>query len=234
MPSKPESSSVGSGTPHKLTADSIPPVYAAVNLRTLLSPSQWDRIRRQAYAEAGHRCTICQFVGRLHAHEQWEYEETARLLRLTGILVLCLSCHAVKHLVRTEHLASQGVFDLEGIVAHFMAVNGCDRAVFDAHLCDVKEVRETWLTAYESPGADNMTDWRLDLGEYTTGADLMRLVRATNAAMARMLRLEQEGKPIPDPRGGVGWLGPTQDGGIWSTYAFGEVELRLLSRERTP
>jgi hypothetical protein len=218
-------------TPLRLVADFIPPLYATANLRYLLAPADWDRIRRQTYAEGGHKCSICHYEGPLEAHEQWEFDAPARLLRLTGILALCRLCHRVKHVVRSEYLANQGRFDREGIVTHFMTVNGCSRAAFDRHL------RERVAPHLAVQEADEHGDprWWLDLGTYTDLADLRRLVKYNQAQLKKLSKQvrqsEEEGTPMPRQPQHQRWDGVTEDEGIWGLDTWGcEIELHLVGR----
>ncbi|MBF6592047.1 MAG: HNH endonuclease, partial [Ktedonobacterales bacterium] len=97
------------------------------------APAAWDRLRQRVYAAAGHRCAICGAAGRLHCHEVWSYDDAAHTQRLEGCVALCVWCHHVKHLGLAGLLASQGKLDYERVIAHFLRVNGCDRATFRAH-----------------------------------------------------------------------------------------------------
>lgn len=118
----------------KLTIDLVPRSSWYANLRTRVSPQTWDRIRKQAYAASGYQCSICGAAQvRLHCHEHWEYDDAARIQRLTGFVALCALCHYVKHLGLAQILAAEGKLDDESVVQHFLRVNACDRDTFAAH-----------------------------------------------------------------------------------------------------
>ncbi len=119
--------------PLKLTIELVPATSWGANLRDILTPAAWDRLRRHVYAHYSHRCAICGAGGRLHCHEVWHYDDAKHVQRLEGCMALCTLCHAVKHLGHTGILASQGKLDAERVVAHFCRVNTCDRATFQAH-----------------------------------------------------------------------------------------------------
>ncbi len=102
-----------------LTVELVPSTAWRKNLRSMLSSSQWDSIRRAAYVRAGRRCTACGRPGRLEAHEVWEYDDDAHIQRLVDVVALCHDCHMVKHLgyASTQGKASRAI-------AHLARVNG--------------------------------------------------------------------------------------------------------------
>ena len=140
----------------RLTAELVPTSTWYRNLRTAVPKATWDRLRRRVYAEHGYRCGICGARGRLNCHEVWEYDDAARVQRLSGFVALCDWCHHVKHLVHTAGLASEAKLDYERVVQHFMRVNGCGRDAFQEH-------RERAMEVYRRRSAEG---WRVDLGEY--------------------------------------------------------------------
>jgi hypothetical protein len=117
----------------RLTIELVPRTCWHNNLRQALSSAEWDRLRRHVYAQFGHRCAICGAGGRLHCHEVWDYDDSAHVQALRGLLALCEDCHHVKHIGLAGVLASEGKLDYERIVAHFLRVNGCDRETFRRH-----------------------------------------------------------------------------------------------------
>jgi hypothetical protein len=119
--------------PLRLTIELVPATSWGANLRDVLPAAEWDRLRRQVYAASGHRCAICRAGGRLHCHELWDYDDTRHIQALRGLVALCTLCHHVKHIGHAHLLAEQGKLDYEQVVAHFLRVNGCDRATFERH-----------------------------------------------------------------------------------------------------
>lgn len=96
------------------------------NLRSILSPAQWDVVRKEAYARAGGRCMICGAkTARLEAHERWEYDEDKKVQKLSDVVAVCRACHEVIHIGRTQLLGGE-----ERAAAHFMKVNGCTYAEY--------------------------------------------------------------------------------------------------------
>jgi hypothetical protein len=146
--------SAESGPSLKLTIELVPATSWGANLRDVLAPAVWDRLRRLVYERSGHRCGICGAGGRLHCHEVWRYDDATHVQHLEGCVALCALCHAVKHLGHTGILASQGKLDSERVIAHFCRVNGCDRATFRAHR-DAAFAQWHERSRYE---------WTLDLG----------------------------------------------------------------------
>jgi hypothetical protein len=84
----------------RLTIEMVPKSMWNLNLRSLLRPSDWDRLRKPAYHAAKYRCEICGGKGPRHpveCHEIWQFVDEAYVQRLTGLVALCPRCHAVKH-----------------------------------------------------------------------------------------------------------------------------------------
>lgn len=119
---------------YKLDFEMVPEECWYSNLRSVLTPSDWDRVRKDAYKRAGYKCRICGAEGRLEAHEQWSYDEEKRLQKLEDVLALCPACHAVKHISRTQ-LVGRGAEAME----HFMKVNGCSQTEYHAALGEANE-----------------------------------------------------------------------------------------------
>ena len=114
---------------YKLTFEVVPEECWYSNLRSVLKPADWDIVRKEAYARAGGRCSICGRPARLEAHEKWSYDEERALQKLEGVIALCRSCHEVKHISRT-YAMGRGVDAME----HFMRVNKCSQMDFHAAL----------------------------------------------------------------------------------------------------
>ncbi len=135
----------------RLTIELVPRTCWYSNMRSLLPRAEWDRLRRQVYRDYGHRCGICGAAGELHCHEVWSYDDAAHVQRLQGYTALCAWCHHVKHLGHAQILADEGKLDLERVIAHFLQVNGCDRATFERHRAEAfarwnERSRHEWQT----------------------------------------------------------------------------------------
>lgn len=116
-----------------LKCEPIPEGAWYQNLRKLLPRVEWDRLRRQVYAQHNHTCGICGVGGRMNCHEVWDIDEANCVLRLKGFVALCDLCHHVKHIGLAESLDRQGKIDLHHVVEHFRKVNLCTLAEFEAH-----------------------------------------------------------------------------------------------------
>jgi len=126
------------------------------NLRKYMDRKDWDRIRKQTYANYEHKCGICGNEGRLNCHEIWEYDDKKHSQKLIGFIALCDLCHHVKHIGLAGILADEGKLDYDTVVQHFMKVNSCDKDTF------VKHKRE----AFKQWRERSRHKWQVDLGEY--------------------------------------------------------------------
>jgi 5-methylcytosine-specific restriction endonuclease McrA len=91
----------------KLKIELVPSTSFYSNVRSILPKKEWDRLRKQSYAKANHKCEICKDVGTnqgyrhdLECHEIWIYQKDGVQL-LKGLVSLCPRCHQVKHIGRT-------------------------------------------------------------------------------------------------------------------------------------
>lgn len=135
---------------YKLNFELVPDSCWYSNLRSILSPVQWDVVRKEAYARADGKCMICgQKCSRLEAHEQWEYDEENRIQRLKDVVAVCKSCHEVIHIGRTQ-LMGREVEASE----HFMKVNGCSYADYRKALGEANTVHAQ---------RNRVPEWALDL-----------------------------------------------------------------------
>jgi hypothetical protein len=108
-----------------LTVELVPSTSWGANLRSELSSSDWNKLRRQAYKLAGYRCEVCGGKGRQHpveCHEIWEYDDDKHVQKLTGLVALCPPCHQVKHFGRTDAIGRG-----PQALLHLQRVNDWDR-----------------------------------------------------------------------------------------------------------
>lgn len=134
----------------KLNFELVPDSCWYSNLRSILSPAQWDVVRKEAYARARGRCMICGApVTCLEAHEKWEYDEKNAVQKLADVVAVCKSCHEVIHIGRTSLMGNE-----ERACAHFMKVNGCTYAEYKKALGEAN-------TAHRRRNA--VAEWKLDL-----------------------------------------------------------------------
>lgn len=135
---------------YKLNFELVPDGCWYSNLRSLLSPAQWDIVRRDAYARAGGRCMICgAAVKRLEAHERWEYDEKNCVQRLSDVIAVCRACHEVIHIGRTSLMGREREAE-----EHFIKVNACSYADFRAALGKANA---------DHARRNRVAEWKLDL-----------------------------------------------------------------------
>ena len=88
----------------KLTIELVPSTAWYSNVRSNVTKSEWDKIRRKSYAKAENKCEICGDVGtnqgvrhKVECHEIWEYNDKKHTQTLVGLISLCPFCHKSKH-----------------------------------------------------------------------------------------------------------------------------------------
>lgn len=134
----------------KLNFELVPDSCWYSNLRSILSPAQWDFIRKDAYKRAGGKCMICGAPkNRLEAHERWEYDEETATQKLVDVVAVCHTCHEVIHIGRTQLMGRE-----KEACEHFMKVNGCSYADYRKAL---GEANEAHIRRNKIP------EWKLDL-----------------------------------------------------------------------
>lgn len=89
--------------PELLLHPSIPPALSGVNPRTIKGREWWDLIRKKAYAGNNYCCWACGVyqldtpLGKLDAHECYEYDTEKFEARMTEVVALCRECHHFIH-----------------------------------------------------------------------------------------------------------------------------------------
>jgi hypothetical protein len=110
----------------KLQFELVPDSCWYSNLRSLLTPEQWDHVRKKAYARAGGKCMICGApTTRLEAHEQWAYDDVTHTQSLQNVIAVCRACHECIHIGRTQLMGRE-----REASEHFMKVNACNYAAY--------------------------------------------------------------------------------------------------------
>lgn len=109
----------------KLTIELVPATCFFSNVRSMVSKDDWDKLRKESYKKARHRCEICGGKGDkwpVECHEVWSYHDDKKIQKLERLNALCPPCHAVKHI----GLASiRG--EKENAIKHMMTVNDISR-----------------------------------------------------------------------------------------------------------
>ena len=135
---------------YKLNFELVPDSCWYSNLRSILSPKQWDVVRREAYSRANGRCMICgRPAKRLEAHEKWSYDEVNEVQKLEDVVAICHSCHSVIHIGRTQLMGQEDV-----AIKHFMRVNKCTYADYIRALGEANATHRR---------RNQVGEWKLDL-----------------------------------------------------------------------
>lgn len=134
----------------KLNFEMVPDSCWYSNLRSILSPEQWNAVRKDAYARANGRCMICGApASRLEAHERWSYDEENCVQKLETVVAICRSCHEVIHIGRTSLLGGE-----RAASEHFMKVNGCSYAEYRKALGEANEAHIR---------RNKVAEWKIDI-----------------------------------------------------------------------
>lgn len=146
----------------RLSIELVPQTCWYSNMRKVLSRAEWDKLRKQIYAQYEHQCAICGAKGTLHCHEIWLYDDEAHRQTLQGFIALCEWCHHVKHIGLAGILANEGKLDYEQVVAHFLEVNQCNRERFESHRA---EAFQQWRGRSRHQWKTDLGIWQKKLGE---------------------------------------------------------------------
>jgi hypothetical protein len=123
------------------TPESVREYARNANLRYEIPASRWAAIRRKAFSEAQHRCSVCGYESRLGSGELvldqiWIADEEELTWRLSALRVTCERCFYARHLgegllgstkkhlgffVLIEHLARVNGWDTMRALAHYAA-----------------------------------------------------------------------------------------------------------------
>ena len=135
----------------KLTIELVPSTCWFTNLRSELSKSQWDQLRKATYRKANYRCEICGGKGDKHpveAHEIWHYDDANLIQSLQGIIALCPACHQVKHIGLAQLRGKE-----EEAANHLKKVNGWNKLQTQKYI----------LEAFQIWNERSQYQWQLDL-----------------------------------------------------------------------
>jgi len=143
----------------KLTIELVPSTCWFSNVRSELPKKEWDRLRKESYAKANHKCEVCGGSGReqgykhsVECHEIWHYDDENKIQTLEGLISLCPRCHQVKHMGRTTVIGKQAV-----AFKHLEEVNGWDH----------KQVVEYVAHAFLEHRWRSNFEWKLNVGILT-------------------------------------------------------------------
>jgi hypothetical protein len=100
--------------PKKLEVELIPKTCWWSSVRTMVKPSEWNKIRFISYEKANNICEICSDNGLnqgykhpVECHEIWHYDDKNKIQKLIGLITLCPLCHLVKHIGRANAMGKQ-------------------------------------------------------------------------------------------------------------------------------
>lgn len=105
-----------------LTVELVPSTCWYTNVRSNVSKSDWDKLRRLTYKQANYHCEVCQGRGTNHpveCHEIWDYDDQHHIQKLVRLIALCPACHEVKH-IGFANTRGRGEIALQ----HLAKVNG--------------------------------------------------------------------------------------------------------------
>ncbi len=143
-----------------LFVDLIPQSCWMSNVRSSITDSDWQRVRKVVVGRAGNHCEICGVSPNNHArlfmevHERWHYyqEGSQHIQKLKRLICLCSKCHMVTHI---------GFANVRGkaeeVIAHLMKVKSIPRNVA------MQEINE----AYALWNERNRVKWSLDISLIT-------------------------------------------------------------------
>ncbi len=135
---------------NKLNFELVPDGCWYSNLRSALPKSVWDVVRKDAYARAEGKCSICgRKVNRLEAHEIWEYDEKTNTQILKDVIAVCGMCHGVIHIGRTTLMGKE-----EQASNWYMRVNKCSYADYRKALGEANEKHQR---------LNLVPEWKLDV-----------------------------------------------------------------------
>jgi hypothetical protein len=127
--------------PTRLTIELVPRTSWGNNVRSMVSPDIWYKLRRDTYTKAGYRCEICGKTGAKHpteAHEIWLYNDVTHTQTLTGLMALCPMCHSAKHIGNAQRWGT-----MDKVIAHLCKVNNW---TLETTIQYIKEAFEEWET----------------------------------------------------------------------------------------
>lgn len=139
----------------KLTIELVPKTCWYSNVRSHILKTDWDKLRKECYRLAKHKCEICGGKGKkwpVECHEVWHYNDIRKIQKLQRLIALCPSCHEVKHAGRSQKL---GLYDK--VLNHLSKVNNITKREAIHH---IETSLETWSQR-------SQYSWTLDISYLT-------------------------------------------------------------------
>ncbi len=135
----------------KLTIELVPSSCWYSNVRSQVTPTEWDRLKRIASDAAGGRCEICKGRGPkwpVECHEVWDYNDKTLVQKLVRMTALCPACHEVKHIGLAGKRGR-----MQEATEHLMKVNEWDERTAQKYISKSFEI---WARRSEE-------EWTLDI-----------------------------------------------------------------------
>ncbi|MEU0689844.1 DUF5710 domain-containing protein [Streptomyces uncialis] len=155
-----------------LFVDLVPSSCWFTNVRSCVTPRDWERLRRMITRRAGMRCEACgagedrQAQRWLEAHERWMYDDAAHIQYLKRLICLCTDCHTVTH---------YGYAQVRGLeskaFAHLTKVTGMDGPSARRHI-------DAAFALWQRRSA---ITWKLDLSILTDAGVTLKQPPGANA-----------------------------------------------------
>lgn len=125
-----------------LQIELIPKTCWFSSVRTMVKPSEWDKIRHISYDSAGNKCEICSGTGKqqgynhdLECHEIWRYDKEIKTQRLISLISLCPLCHSCIHYGRARTPKRR-----KECLIHFIKVNNWKVSDVELHIKEAYEL----------------------------------------------------------------------------------------------
>lgn len=135
----------------KLTIELVPRTAWYTNVRSNVTKSEWDIIRKKCYRLAEYKCEICGGKGDKHpveCHEIWSYDDQGHVQQLTGLIALCPNCHKAKHVGLAQINGEEDI-----VINQLIKVNGCSKK---EAINQIEEAFKLWRVR-------SQYEWQLDI-----------------------------------------------------------------------
>lgn len=143
----------------KLSIELIPKTCHFSNVRTMVSSSEWDKLRFATYKKANNKCEICGDVGTnqgykhmVECHEIWEYDDINKIQKLIGLVSLCVICHQVKHIGRAMMIGKEKI---------------CYMQLAKVNKWNLEQVKQHILESFQKHKERSKYKWTLDISILT-------------------------------------------------------------------
>lgn len=165
-----------------LFVDLIPSTSWFTNVRSVIRPCDWNRLRHLVYTRANGQCECCSaspatWGGSLEAHERWHYNTRTGVQKLMRIIALCKMCHTVTHM---------GLADIRGVGdrarSHLMRVAKISRSDMENHCESASRI---WSERSKRP-------WKLDLSIITNSGYELKKPKQAKPEKTEKIKIEKQ------------------------------------------